>query len=63
MMMPKCPECRSNEFVRRSHRVALEPLLRLVFLYPFRCEHCDTRFYRFHKEEDGESHHLKAKHH
>jgi hypothetical protein len=60
-MMPNCPECKRNDAVRRSHRVALEPLLRLISLYPFRCEHCDARFYRFHKPEEGSRQHLKAK--
>jgi hypothetical protein len=36
-------------------------LLRLIFLYPFRCEHCDARFYRFHKVEEGSEPHLKAR--
>ena len=59
-MMPTCPECQRNDAVRRSHRVAFEPLLRLIFLYPFRCEQCDTRFFRFHKVEEGSD--LKARH-
>jgi hypothetical protein len=59
-MMPNCPECQRNDSVRRSHRTGMEPLLRLIFLYPFRCEHCDSRFYRFYRAEDTEQH-LKAK--
>jgi hypothetical protein len=63
MMMPNCPNCGRNDSVRRSHRIALEAVLSLIFLYPFRCEHCDARFYRFHKAEAGSTDHLKAKHH
>ena len=62
-MMPDCPECRRNDAVRRSHRIALEAVLSLIFLYPFRCEHCDSRFYRFHKPEAGTEARLKARHH
>jgi len=61
-MMPNCPECKSNEMVRRSHRIALESVLSFIFLYPFRCERDDCRFYRFHKPEEGSTTHLKAKH-
>jgi len=61
-MMPNCPECRRNDAVRRSHRIAFEPLLRLIFLYPFRCEHCDARFFRFHKVEGDSEQQMKARH-
>jgi hypothetical protein len=37
-------------------------LLRLIFLYPFRCEHCDARFFRFHKVEGDSEQQMKARH-
>jgi hypothetical protein len=48
-MMPKCPECISQGEVRRSHRHPLDKILSLIFLYPFRCDRCDCRFFRFQK--------------
>lgn len=48
-MMPKCPECISQGEVRRSHRDPLDKILSLIFLYPFRCDRCDHRFFRFQK--------------
>jgi transposase-like protein len=50
-MKPKCPACKRSNRVRRSHRVAGEGLLSLVFLFPFRCDGCDSRFYRFANRE------------
>lgn len=41
-----CPRC-SFTNVRRSQRRWLDWLLTLVFLVPYRCRNCRTRFYRF----------------
>ena len=42
-----CPKC-SSDAIKRSHRQGLkERLASLVFLYPYRCRKCDTRFLRF----------------
>jgi hypothetical protein len=45
--IPRCPNCERNQFVRRSRRTRLDIALSLLFLYPFRCESCGERFYRF----------------
>jgi hypothetical protein len=43
-MGPQCPKC-GKEFVRRAHREgALERLLSLAYIYPFRCQLCTHRF-------------------
>jgi hypothetical protein len=63
-MTPKCRRCRRNDLVRRSHRSAAETLLAVMFLYPFRCERCDNRFYRFRrpdkKRDKASANRLKA---
>jgi hypothetical protein len=43
----RCPQCRCKQ-TRRSRQWHLwEWLLRLIRLYPFRCESCKHRFLRF----------------
>jgi hypothetical protein len=40
-----CPKCK-REPVRRSKRNGFtEQVLSLVYIYPFRCEQCDYRFW------------------
>jgi DNA-directed RNA polymerase subunit RPC12/RpoP len=48
----ECPYCES-ERVRRSRRSgALEKSLgRILFLYPYRCEACDGRYFMFGREK------------
>ena len=41
-----CPRCSSTN-IRRSQRRWLDWLLTLIFLVPYRCRDCRTRFYRF----------------
>jgi len=40
-----CPQCSSNN-IWRSQRTWLDWLLTLVFLVPYQCQDCRTRFYR-----------------
>ena len=49
---PKCPSCKQRTLVRRSHRSFAERTLAIIFLYPFRCERCDCRFYRVQWRDD-----------
>ena len=46
--MPKCPNCKTDQAVRPSQKkkLLLEPP-RLFGLRPFRCDNCNSRFYRF----------------
>ena len=40
-----CPKC-SREVVRRSKRIGVvEQIISLAYIYPFRCEGCDRRFW------------------
>jgi hypothetical protein len=55
-MTPKCPWCGEAAKVRRSHRHPLDKLLGLFRIYPFRCERCDERFYRFWKRARDKGH-------
>jgi hypothetical protein len=59
-MAPKCLKCRRNDLVRRSHRTPAEMVLAFIFLYPFRCERCDNRFYRFSKPDKVAAERLKV---
>ncbi|MBS1876248.1 MAG: hypothetical protein JSU00_23745 [Acidobacteria bacterium] len=43
---PDCPQCGSDD-VRPSTPTFVSRLLILIFLRPFRCRRCRTRFYRF----------------
>jgi len=44
MTQPKCPSC-SRQFVRRVSMVgALETLLGIFYIYPFKCQICGFRF-------------------
>lgn len=41
---PPCPQCRKN-LVRRSRRRGIyERTVSLLYVYPFRCQHCAHRF-------------------
>jgi hypothetical protein len=54
--MIRCPRCQS-EGIRRSKRkgfVECGPLT-LVFLKPFRCKHCERRFFRWPINFNGHS--------
>jgi hypothetical protein len=44
----RCPRCKSKE-IRRSKRTGFVERgpLTLVFLRPFRCKHCEQRFFRW----------------
>ena len=47
MVYPQCPTCRKN-FVRRSQRRGvIEHTISLVYIYPFRCQLCTSRFRAF----------------
>jgi hypothetical protein len=41
-----CPRCQSRD-TTRSHRNALERLLGLLRLLPYRCRACRERFWRY----------------
>ncbi|SFR97928.1 hypothetical protein SAMN05421771_0194 [Granulicella pectinivorans] len=46
--MPKCPNCKTDQSVRPSHKKKLlMELPRLIGMRAFRCDSCGTRFYRF----------------
>jgi len=47
-----CPRC-SSKNIRRSERRWFEWLLTLIFLVPYRCRDCRTRFYRFGMKYKG----------
>ncbi len=42
--MPSCPECGMRIVRQASFRSAWEQLLRVLCIYPFRCQLCDHRF-------------------
>ena len=42
--MPSCPECGMKMVRQASHRSAWERFLRVLCIYPFRCQLCDHRF-------------------
>ncbi|MBM4122813.1 MAG: PilZ domain-containing protein [Nitrospira sp.] len=43
-MEPICPKC-GKDFIQRTHREGLlEQLLRVIYVYPFRCQLCSHRF-------------------
>ena len=43
----KCPECGSKRIHPSRRRGLLEKgILASIFLRPFRCQHCDIRFFR-----------------
>ena len=44
--LPECIKC-DNPSVRASHPSGIDGLLRLVFLYPHRCGHCQRRYHCF----------------
>jgi len=57
-MQPTCPVCQST-YVRRSPRSGMfEQVLSLLYVYPFRCQLCSTRFttlqwgVRYSKQQD-----------
>ena len=43
----RCPECHEDRVYRSTRRGILEWLLRIVRIYPFRCDICGYRFRRF----------------
>jgi ssDNA-binding Zn-finger/Zn-ribbon topoisomerase 1 len=43
-----CPRCHEPN-IRRSHSRLIEVLFRGIGLFPWRCNLCDCRFYRFRK--------------
>ena len=44
----QCPECGSKQIHPSRRKGLLEKgILAKVFFRPFRCEHCDSRFFRF----------------
>ncbi len=49
----KCPNCES-EAVSRSHRAGRrEQLVSCLGVFPFYCEHCKARFFRFKFDQRG----------
>ena len=56
-----CPHCGSAEVFRSHHRGTMERyLLRAVRVRPFRCVHCDARFYRLSHSDGPASQDIKA---
>lgn len=47
MLLQSCPNCGWAEARRSPRRGALDILLRVLFLAPYRCRSCRVRFYRF----------------
>ena len=43
--MLMCPECQVGDLVLRSHRRTLEYVLSMFGVLPYRCGHCNKRFY------------------
>jgi predicted Zn-ribbon and HTH transcriptional regulator len=41
-----CPKCQSTRISRSRRRGLVEWLVRIIRLYPFRCDHCGHRFRR-----------------
>lgn len=41
---PLCPKCRSQDVRRSRRRGAVDRVLGLAAIYPFRCQRCDRRF-------------------
>jgi hypothetical protein len=46
----KCPECHGERVYRSRRRGISEWYLRLVYIYPFRCDICGHRFRRFMRQ-------------
>jgi hypothetical protein len=42
----KCPKCRNSGVRRSPRKTAMEYVLSLAYVYPFRCEFCGRRFKR-----------------
>jgi hypothetical protein len=42
----RCPRCGGTEVRRARRHGALERLLSALYIYPFRCQHCQRRFRR-----------------
>jgi hypothetical protein len=48
-LMNECPECRSHAIRNSERHGFVEKFwLRLFFVWPYRCDQCDTRFWGFH---------------
>jgi hypothetical protein len=43
----QCPRCQGTRLTRSRRRGPIEWLLRLIRVYPFRCDICGHRFRRF----------------
>jgi hypothetical protein len=51
-MRIRCPNCESLLIYRSRKKGILERvLLKLIFVHPFRCEGCDSRFFRWSLHE------------
>ena len=42
----RCPKCQSPRIFRSRRQALVDWLLRVIRLYPFRCDHCSHRFRR-----------------
>ena len=42
-----CPQCTSQRIHQSRRRGIIERILAMLFVRPFRCERCDSRFFRW----------------
>jgi transposase-like protein len=54
--MKSCPECESANIHKSRRRGIVERIiLASIFVRPFRCEKCDSRFYRWSFSADPQA--------
>lgn len=49
----QCPKCHQSQYVRRSRRQGKDRVLSWIKLFPYRCQSCLHRFYRFGEKMTG----------
>lgn len=50
----ECPVCTSASVRRSTRRGFVERIwFRLAFVWPYRCDECDSRFWGFHRSSEG----------
>jgi hypothetical protein len=47
----RCPNCYSDVVDRSHRRNALERIVSIARIFPFRCAKCASRFFRFHRSD------------
>lgn len=63
-MTLQCPKCSGRGVHPSKYQSRLERLLTYLFLHPFRCHHCNERFFELATRQERESmshRHLIAK--